>query len=60
MHRGTALTTSVGGRLDYFGRTVTTATGLLDSATDRLLVLSEELGHDREVIDFLDLIFLMK
>ncbi len=54
VHRGTALTTSVNGRLDYFGRTVTAATGLLDLATDRLLVLSEELGRDPEVIEFLD------
>jgi serine/threonine protein kinase len=54
LHRGTALTTSVNGRLDYFGRTVTTATGLLDAVADRRLVLSDELSGDREVVDFLD------
>jgi class 3 adenylate cyclase len=54
LHRGTALATSVNGRLDYFGRTVTTATGLLDAATNRPLVLSEELERDPEVIQFLE------
>jgi class 3 adenylate cyclase len=54
LHRGTALATSVNGRLDYFGRAVTTARDLLDSPCSQPLVLSDELSHDPEVVALLD------
>ncbi len=54
LHRGSALSTSVNGRLDYFGRTVTTAAQMLDGTNGESLVLSAELGRDREVVDFFD------
>jgi serine/threonine protein kinase len=54
LHRGTALSTSINGRVDYFGRTVSMTTGLLNATTEHPLVLSNELGSDREVVALLD------
>jgi serine/threonine protein kinase len=54
LHRGTALATSVNGRLDYFGRAITTARDLLDAPSCLPLVLSDELAHDPEVVALLD------
>jgi class 3 adenylate cyclase len=54
LHRGAALSTSVNGRLDYFGRTVTTVAQMLDATTAAPLALSAELSRDREVMALLD------
>ena len=53
LNRGAALATSINGRLDYFGRTVTNTTGLLDTVSRQTLVISEDLARDREIIAFL-------
>ncbi len=49
LHRGTAMTTTMNGQMDYFGRTVTTANQLLERAPADGVLLSSSLAQDMEV-----------
>jgi serine/threonine protein kinase/class 3 adenylate cyclase len=53
LHRGTAMSTSFNGRLDYFGRSVTLASAILDAAEHQTLVVSHELINDIECAEAL-------
>lgn len=48
LHRGMAMSTSINGKLDYFGRSVSVANGLLEGSNGQKLVLSAELAGDDE------------
>lgn len=52
MHRGMAMSTSINGRLDYFGRAVSLANRLLDSS-DARFVVSQEIAQDDDCRELL-------
>jgi serine/threonine protein kinase/class 3 adenylate cyclase len=54
LHRGTALSTTVNGRVDYFGRAVNVATDLLSRSSDGPLLISDALARDAEIGRVLD------
>ncbi|HBN78037.1 MAG TPA: hypothetical protein DD473_19950 [Planctomycetaceae bacterium] len=49
LHRGTTMTTTMNGQMDYFGRVVTTANQMLERAVADGLLLSSSLAQDIEV-----------
>ena len=46
IHRGVTMSTSVNGKLDYFGRSVAVASAMLNTSERHLLILSQELASD--------------
>lgn len=52
LHRGTIMATSMNGGVGYFGRTVNIALELLDLAPQPGLVLSESLGGEADVVEW--------
>lgn len=48
LHRGTAMSTSFNGRLDYFGRSVTLVSAMLEAAGSQTLIVSREIVDDED------------
>ena len=54
LHRGTAMSTTVNGRVDYFGRAVNVTTELLNRTSGGAVLISDALAHDAEIGRVLD------
>lgn len=48
LHRGVAMSTSMNGKLDFFGRSVAVVSAMLDLPENHRLLVSQDLVHDEE------------
>ena len=48
LHRGVAMSTSMNGKLDFFGRSVAVVSAMLDLPEKHRLLVSQDLAHDEE------------